>query len=374
MGLQVVLVDELPMEFWRNGVLKEVSHEMRFWEIADARNPVFFQTKCVPERRWSTSAVRRVRDGLVCGRIILGPWSDHSRTMVGSWSDRFRIVNGVSSVFRACAVDRIPLWFATVGSFPQCKWDCKWCWWMSCRWSFEGSLARNAFLRSRNVNGIASGAAGWVADGVLKEVSHEMRFWEIADARNPVFFQTKCVPERRWSTSAVRRVRDGLVCGRIILGPWSDHSRTMVGSWSDRFRIVNGVSSIFRACAVDRIPLWFATVGSFPQCKWDCKWCWWMSCRWSFEGSLARNAFLRDSRCTKPCVFSRQSASPNVDDLPLRCDGCETVSCVVGSFSDHGRIMVGSVPHCKWGFKCFSCMCGRQNSIVIYNCRIVPAM
>ena len=39
-----------------------------------------------------------------------------------------------------------------------------------------------------------------------------------------------------------------------------------------------------------------------------------------------------------------------------------------------GRIMVGSVPHCKWGFNCFSCMCGRQNSIVISNCRIVPAL
>ena len=38
--------------------------------------------------------------------------------------------------------------------------------------------------------------------------------------------------------------------------------------------------------------------------------------------------------------FSIQSASPNVDDLPLRCDGCETVSCVVGSCSDHSRIMV----------------------------------
>ena len=45
--------------------------------------------------------------------------------------------------------------------------------------------------------------------------------------------------------------------------------------------------------------------------------------------------------------FSIQSASPNVDDLPLRCDGCETVSCVVGSCSDHSRIMFGSVPH--WG-------------------------
>ena len=72
--------------------------------------------------------------------------------------------------------------------------------------------------------------------------------------------------------------------------------------------------------------------------------------------------------------FSIQSPSPNLDDLPLRCGGCETVSCVVGSWADHVRIMVGSVPHCKWGFTCFSCMCGRQNSIVICNCRIVPAM
>ena len=187
---------------------------------------MFFHTKSVPEPRWSTSAVRRLRDGLVCGRIMGGSWSDRSRTMVGSvphckW--------GFKCFFCACAVDRIPLWFATVGSFPQCKWDCKWC---------------------------------WVADGVLEEVSHEMRFWEIADARNPMFFHTKSVPEPRWSTSAVRRLRDGLVCGRIMGGSWSDRSRTMVGS----------------------------------------------------------------------------------------------------------------VPHCKWGFKCFSCMRGRQNSIVICNCRIVPAM
>ena len=40
--------------------------------------------------------------------------------------------------------------------------------------------------------------------------------------------------------------------------------------------------------------------------------------------------------------FSIQSPSPNLDDLPLRCDGCETVSCVVGSCSDHGRTMFGS--------------------------------
>ena len=201
-------------------------------------------------------------------------WSDHGRIMGGSWSDRFRIVNGVSTVFRARVVDRIPLWFATVGSFPHCKWGCKWCWWMSCRWN--SIVICNSRIVPATVNGIASGAGGGVADGVWKEVSHEMRFWEIADARKPMFFHTKCVHELRWSTSAVRRVRDGLVCGRIMFGSCSD-----LGSCSDRFRIVNGVSTVFRACVVDRIPLWFATVGSFPQCKWDCKWCWWMSCRWN---------------------------------------------------------------------------------------------
>ena len=119
---------------------------MCFWEIADARNPVFFQTKCVPERRWS---IPLRCDGCETVSCVVGSFSDHGQIILGPWSDRFRIVNGVSSVFRACAVDRIPSWFATVGSFPQCKWDCKWCWWMSCRycrWSFERSLARNAFL------------------------------------------------------------------------------------------------------------------------------------------------------------------------------------------------------------------------------------
>ena len=40
--------------------------------------------------------------------------------------------------------------------------------------------------------------------------------------------------------------------------------------------------------------------------------------------------------------FTIQSPSLNLADLPLRCDGCETVSCVVGSWADHGRIMLGS--------------------------------
>ena len=44
-------------------------------------------------------------DGCETSRV----WSDHPRIILGLVSDRFRIVNGVSTVFRACVVDRIPL-------------------------------------------------------------------------------------------------------------------------------------------------------------------------------------------------------------------------------------------------------------------------
>ena len=48
-------------------------------------------------------------DGCETVSCVVGSWSDHSRIGLRSWSDRFRIVNGVSTVSRACAVDRIPL-------------------------------------------------------------------------------------------------------------------------------------------------------------------------------------------------------------------------------------------------------------------------
>ena len=117
-----------------------------------------------------------------------------------------------------------------------------------------------------------------------------------------------------------------------------------------------------------------SSIGSFPHCKLDCKWCWWRSCRWSFEGSLAQNAFLRDSRCTKLYV-SPYKVRPRTSMIYL-CGAtvARRSRIMVGSCSDHARIMFGSVPHCKWGFTCVSCICGRQNSIVICNCRIVPAM
>ena len=48
--------------------------------------------------------------------------------------------------------------------------------------------------------------------------------------------------------------------------------------------------------------------------------------------------------------FSIQSPSPNLDDLYL-CGA--TVARRSRVWSDHVRIMVGSVPHCKWGFHLF---------------------
>ena len=46
---------------------------------------------------------------LLCDGCETVSCSDHPRIMLGLVSDRFRIVNGVSTVFRACVVDRIPL-------------------------------------------------------------------------------------------------------------------------------------------------------------------------------------------------------------------------------------------------------------------------
>ena len=257
-------------------------------------------------------------DGCETVSCVVGSCSDHGRIMGGSvphckWGftcvsciavERIPLwfvtvhgrscnANGIASGAGGWVADGIPLWFATLGSFPHCKWACKWCWWRSCRWSFEGSLARNAFLRDSRCT-------------------------------KPYVFPP------RWSTSAVRRLRDGLVCGRI-----------MFGSWADRFRIVNGVSPVFRAFAVERIPLWFVTAGSFLQCKWDCKWCWWMSCRWSFEGSLARNAFLRDSRCTKPYVFPPRWSTSAVRRLR---DGLVCGRIMFGSWADRFRIVNGVSP------------------------------
>ena len=53
----------------------------------------------------------------------------------------------------------------------------------------------------------------------------------------------------------------------------------------------------------------------------------------AFQGSLARNAFLRDSRCTKCCVL-QDKTSRNMDGEACLADGCGTRSFEPGSFPD----------------------------------------
>ena len=151
MGLQVVLVDELPMD------LKEVSHEMRFERLADARKPIVFPYKVRPRTSdWSTwcwcdGVARRSR-----------VWSDHSRIGLGSFPHCrdgrctkacVSCIQSSSTEFHrwsTFAVRRVRKWGLQVVWSDHCRWNsivicnsrigsltvngmCKWCWWMSCR-------------------------------------------------------------------------------------------------------------------------------------------------------------------------------------------------------------------------------------------------
>ena len=57
-------------------ISRQAQYKMRFREIADARNDVFFNRKGGSETGKSSFVERRVRDGL-------GSWSAHARIMVG---------------------------------------------------------------------------------------------------------------------------------------------------------------------------------------------------------------------------------------------------------------------------------------------------
>ena len=89
---------------------------------------------------------------------------------------------------------------------------------------------------SLTANGIASGAGGGNA------------FLRDRRCTKPYVFPYKVRPR----TSMI------YLCGATVARRsrvWSDHGRIGLGSFSDRFHIVNGVSPVFRPCAVDRISL-----------------------------------------------------------------------------------------------------------------------
>ena len=67
----------------------QAQHLVTFWEIAGARNVVFFHTKCVSKVGRGRSPRRRVRDD----DFMLGSCSDHGRIILESslyWRKQFR--------------------------------------------------------------------------------------------------------------------------------------------------------------------------------------------------------------------------------------------------------------------------------------------
>ena len=71
-------------------------HFVKFWEIAGARNVVFFHTKCVSKMGRLRSPKRRVRDD----DFILGISSDYLRIILGICSNRLSIGGSNSRSFR----------------------------------------------------------------------------------------------------------------------------------------------------------------------------------------------------------------------------------------------------------------------------------
>ena len=73
------LAPKLHLHICQFQILREVSHEMHFWKLADARNVVFCRTKRALNYGWGRSVVaRRFRNGLGYARIMVGsapPWN-----------------------------------------------------------------------------------------------------------------------------------------------------------------------------------------------------------------------------------------------------------------------------------------------------------
>ena len=74
----------------------QAQHFVQFWEIAGARNVVFFHTECVSKMGRVRSPKRRVRDD----DFILGLSSDYPRNVLGMSSNRLSIGGSKSWSFR----------------------------------------------------------------------------------------------------------------------------------------------------------------------------------------------------------------------------------------------------------------------------------
>ena len=97
---------------------------------------------------------------------------------------------------------------------------------------FEGSFARKLRFHIFHVH-------------FLRKVSHEMRFWKFAGARNAVFCRRKCVPEDGW--------------GNLSGWPGAEHVSFQLGSCSDRPITGTDSSGVVLLTFLCVLLLWFAT-------------------------------------------------------------------------------------------------------------------
>ena len=73
------------------------------------------------------------------------------------------------------------------------------------------------------------------------------------------------------------------------------------------------------------------------------------------------------SRSAKCCIFHYKMLLVSVKNTL----GCEAGCGLTGSFSDHGRIILGSAAHCKWRFSCFQSISVRFWVVILRGRRFI---
>ena len=178
--------------------------------------------------------------------------------------------------------------------------------------AFEGSLARNAFLRDSRCTKCCvlqdkTCLGRWMGKLVRRTVAEHLRLNGDHSRIGPAVELTvrasfSPLELSKFEGSLARKLRFH-ICHFQILMDVSYESFVLT-------------SSTFTFCGKSRAH------ASFSHLQLS-----------AFQGSLARNAFLRDSRCTKCCVL-QDKTSRNMDGEACLADGCGTRSFEPGSFPD----------------------------------------
>ena len=147
----------------------------------------------------------------------------------------------------------------------------------------------------------------------LKEVSREMRLWEIADARNRVFWRTKHVSDDVWGSLSGGRLRNTLGCTGVMAGSvaqWNCRLRRHFHNFNfqtlkefshENFFFTSSTVGNWRTSRTKASFSQLGTVGIWRRSRTKASFS--KLEQLEFEGSLARNASLRDSGCTKSCIL-----------------------------------------------------------------------